>query len=126
MDDELEKLQGQWDVIFLEVEGLALVASTFSGARIVIQGNKFTSIAMGATYVGRIELDATTDPKTFNMKFAEGPEKGNTNFGIYELEGDNWKICLTMTGGPPPTQFVTTPGSGQALELLQRETRTGS
>jgi uncharacterized protein (TIGR03067 family) len=126
MDAELENLQGQWEVTFLEVEGLALVASTFSGAKIVVEGNKFTSIGMGATYVGRIELDVSTNPKTLSMKFTEGPEKGNTNFGIYELEGDSWKICLTMTGGPAPAKFATAPGSGHALETLRRETRVSS
>jgi uncharacterized protein (TIGR03067 family) len=123
MDDDLEKLQGEWGILFLEVAGLTPAPGTFAGARIVVQGNKFTSIAMGATYVGRIELDPGRDPKAFSLKFTEGPEKGNTNFGIYELDGDRWTICLAMTGGPAPTRFATAPGSGHALEMLRRQTR---
>jgi len=121
MHEDFDKLQGEWSVVSLEVEGAAFGADAFAGAKMVIQGNSFTSIAMGATYEGTIEVDASANPKTLSMKFTEGPEKGNTNFGIYELDGDTWKICLTMTGGPPPPKFATAPGSGQALEVLTRD-----
>ncbi len=55
------------------------------------------------------------------MKFTEGPEKGNTNRGIYELEGDIWKMCVSMTGGPASIKFATSAGSGCALETLRRD-----
>jgi uncharacterized protein (TIGR03067 family) len=120
MDEELEKLQGEWNVVFLEVNGLVPAPHTYAGAKMIIEGNKFISIAMGAKYGGIIDLDSTTDPKSFGLKFTEGPEKGNTNLGIYELEGDRWRICLTMTGGSAPREFATSPGSGRALETLDR------
>src|SRR5262249_19330087 len=37
-----------------------------------------------------------------------------------ELAGDTWKICFTLTGKHRPKEFVTTPGSGLALETLTR------
>jgi len=126
MDEELEKLQGEWNVVFLEVEGLVPAPHTYAGAKIVIDGDQFTSIAMGATYGGKIAVDAGTDPKTFRMTFTDGPEKGKTNFGIYELDGNRWRICLTITGGAAPTEFATSPRSGRALETLDREKHAGS
>jgi uncharacterized protein (TIGR03067 family) len=121
MGDDLGQLQGTWYIVTLEIEGAKLVSSAYAGAHIIIDGSKFTSIAMGAKYSGTIELDPSTDPKTFRMKFLDGPEKGNTNFGIYDLVGDTWRFCLSMTGGPAPKEFATTPNSGQALEVLNRE-----
>jgi uncharacterized protein (TIGR03067 family) len=126
MDEELELLQGEWNVVFLEVEGLVPAPHTYAGAKIVIEGDRFTSIAMGATYGGTIAVDGATEPKKFSMLFTDGPEKGKTNFGICELEGNRWRICLTMTGGPAPTEFATSPGSGRALETLDREKGAGS
>jgi uncharacterized protein (TIGR03067 family) len=121
MDDELEKLQGEWSVAHLEIDGLAPAPHVFAGAKMVIHGDRFESLGMGAVYQGTIELNPTAAPKSFRMKFTAGPEKGNTNSGIYELEGDRWRICLNMKGGPAPTEFATSPGSGRALETLNRE-----
>lgn len=117
MQKDMENLQGHWDVTSLEVDETAF---PFAGARIIIEGDRFTSLAMGAAYGATVTVDAGTTPKTFSLHFTEGPEAGHTNFGIYELDGDEWKICLNMTGGPAPAAFATSPGSGNALETLHR------
>jgi len=123
MDSELERLQGTWNIVFLEVEGMRPAPSVIAGSQITVQGERFTTKAMGAVYGGTIQLNAEVVPNEFQMKFTEGPEKGNTNNGIYELDGDRWRICLNMKGGPAPTEFATSPGSGRALETLDREKR---
>jgi len=121
--EELGKLQGTWSIIFLEVEGLTPAPNVYAGSTIVVEGNRFTTRAMGAAYGGTIELNADVVPNQFKMKFTEGPEKGNTNNGIYELDGDRWRFCLNIKSGPAPTEFATSPGSGRALETLNRERR---
>ena len=123
MDDELAKLQGAWNIIFLEVDGMTPAPNVYAGSSIVVEGDRFTTRAMGATYSGTIEMNAEVVPNQFRMTFTEGPEKGNTNNGIYELEGDRWRFCLNLKGGPAPTEFATSPGSGRALETLNRERR---
>ena len=55
------------------------------------------------------------------MVFDVGPEKGNTSLGIYEIENDTWKICLTTRGNNRPKKFATEPGTGHACEVLKRE-----
>jgi uncharacterized protein (TIGR03067 family) len=118
---DLEKLQGTWSVTHLELNGTTLPPATYADAKIILTADKFKSLSMGAVYEGRIELDPTKTPKTLKMIFTEGPERGNTNFGISELNGDSWKFCLAITGGPAPVSFATTPNSGCALQILTRE-----
>jgi uncharacterized protein (TIGR03067 family) len=60
-------------------------------------------------------------PKTIDVTFTEGPEKGKSSYGIYELEGDTYRVCIGLTGKPRPTDFASTPGSGHVLEVLKRE-----
>ena len=118
MTRELKALQGTWTIVSMEVDGQRMEGS--SSAQVVVKGDRFTTISMGAAYEGVVEVDATRKPKHFNLVFTEGLEKGNTNRGIYELDGDAWRICLNTTGGPRPGEFATTPGSGRALETLRR------
>ncbi len=115
---EIKALQGTWTIVSLEVDGQKMEGSP--SGQVVVKGDRFTTISMGAAYEGVVEVDATRKPKHFNLVFTEGPEKGNTNRGIYELDGDAWRICLNTTGGPRPGEFATTPGSGRALETLRR------
>lgn len=119
---DLDKLQGTWIIVTLEMNGAEMPAGAHGGSKIVVKGDKFTTISMGAEYSGTITLDSAKRPRAFDLKFTTGPEKGNTSLGIYELDGDSWKICLTVTGKTRPTEFATQPGSGHALETLRRDT----
>jgi len=86
----------------------------------MVKGDRFTTTGMGAEYSGLVEIDGSRTPKHFTLRFTEGPEKGNANPGIYEIEGDTWRLCLNTRGGARPKAFATTPGSGLALETLRR------
>lgn len=113
-------LEGTWHVVALEVDGQQMPAGMLSAARIVVKGDRFQSLGMGAIYEGDMKLDASANPKTFDLTFTAGPEIGNKALGIYEVEGDDWKLCLTTRGGPRPTRFATEPGTGHAFETLKR------
>jgi uncharacterized protein (TIGR03067 family) len=121
MTAEIRRLQGAWNIVTLEVEGQPMAKSMLSGAKIVVEGDRFTTIAMGATYEGTMRIDTSKTPHTLDIIFEAGPEKGNTSLGIYELDGSTWKLCLTVSGNTRPTKFKTTPGSGHAFETLKRE-----
>jgi uncharacterized protein (TIGR03067 family) len=66
MADDLEKLQGNWHVTALELDGRDMPAEPFEGAMIVIENKNFASLNMGATYEGTDEIDETTEPKSFD------------------------------------------------------------
>jgi uncharacterized protein (TIGR03067 family) len=117
MPTDLDRLQGNWNITALEIEGQPMPST---GARIVIHGTTFTTVAMGAEYAGTIEIDTSRKPKRFDLAFTEGPEKGDRSLGIYELDGDIWRICLGLAGKTRPRKFSTAPGSGHALETLKR------
>ena len=125
MNKELERLQGTWDITSLETEGKKMGESAVRGSQIRISGNTFETVAMGATYKGRIEIDAAKKPKQLDLVFEAGPEKGTRSLAIYEIDEDRWRICLGLTGKKRPTAFSTKAGSGHALETLVRHTGPG-
>ncbi len=51
-----------------------------------------TRRASGSPYEGAA-------PKTLAPHFETGPEAGDSNHGIYEFVGEEWRFCLNMTGG---------------------------
>ena len=101
--EELNKLQGTWNFVSFELDGVKLPEAMLSGSKIIINGDTFKSITGGVTYLGTIRLDVAKNPKTIDLIFTEGPEKGNTSLGIYEVAGDDLKICLSLAGRTRPT-----------------------
>ncbi|MBS1705998.1 MAG: TIGR03067 domain-containing protein [Armatimonadetes bacterium] len=116
----LRALEGTWEFQSLEVEGNAVPTAGFAGSRILVDGDRFRTESPMANYDGEFTIDADVKPHTLDIEFVQGPEAGNWSYGIFELQGDTWTICLGLTGAPRPTEFVTTPGSGHALEVLKR------
>jgi uncharacterized protein (TIGR03067 family) len=120
MSADLKKLQGEWHITAIQMDGQNSPDTVFSDGRIVVKGNRFTSVTKGATYKGSIELDEKKSPKAVDLLFTAGPEKGYRNPGIYELDGDTWKLCLATRGPVRPKNFSTKPGDGVAFEILTR------
>ena len=118
MKQDLDRLQGAWSIAALELDGQTVGA--IGDARIVIKGNRFTSTGMGDEYAGTLTVDSSVSPARIDMKFESGPETGNINLGIYELDGDSWRICLATRGTKRPAKFVSLPDSGIAVETLVR------
>jgi uncharacterized protein (TIGR03067 family) len=113
----IEQLQGTWHVVSVEVEGQKFPPGD---SRIVIAGARFVSLGMGAEFEGTVEIGE----KTFDLRFDKGPHAGKASLGIYELSGDQWKMCLGLAGKRRPEQFVSKPGTGHALQILRREKET--
>jgi uncharacterized protein (TIGR03067 family) len=117
---DLSALQGRWKVASLEVAGSQMPAAMFPNAVVSVSGDVFESSGMGAVYRGKMTLAQSGMRKTFSLTFEEGPEKGNVNHALYELDGDRWTFCLDMKGGPAPAGLVSTAANGHALETLTR------
>ena len=124
MKQDIEILQGTWKIVSLEMGGQQMPASALTDATITVKGKTFITSGMGATYEGAVELDPTRNPKTLDLLFNSGPEQGNKSLGIYELDPDTWRICLTTTRAERPRKFATEAGSGNALEILKRAATT--
>jgi uncharacterized protein (TIGR03067 family) len=123
MATDLETLQGSWDVTSVETDGQKMPGAA-PGMKIVVKGSRFTSIGMGQTYEGRLEIDQKKTPKAIDLVFTAGPQDGTRNRGIYKIGRAGWTLCLATYGDKRPRTFATKPGTGLALETLAREGTT--
>jgi uncharacterized protein (TIGR03067 family) len=54
------------------------------------------------------------------VSVTEGPDKGKTFLGIYELSGDDYKVCFAPAGKGRPVEFSSKEGSGNILQVWKR------
>jgi uncharacterized protein (TIGR03067 family) len=67
---DLDGLQGTWNIVSLEMDGQKVPGGS---ARIVVHGDRFTTLAMGATYEGTVAVHQAAAPKSFDLHFEAGP-----------------------------------------------------
>lgn len=89
-------------------------------SRLLIDGDRFRTESPEATYEGVFNINVEAQPHEIDIEFIAGPEAGNWNFGIFQLDGNQLELCLDLNGKPRPTEFLTSPGSGHAYERLTR------
>jgi uncharacterized protein (TIGR03067 family) len=113
---DLKKLQGTWNLVSAMQDGKALAADKVQRTTIVIKGHEFhfPGLAEYATAKeGTFKLDATKKPKRMDSTSTQG----EVMLGIYELEGDLYKVCFAPAGKKRPTDFVSKSGSKYILQV---------
>ncbi|HEV2950200.1 MAG TPA: TIGR03067 domain-containing protein [Gemmataceae bacterium] len=118
---ELARFEGTWKIISLETEQNKLTEDALKHIQLKLEGDKFTTVDENRETRGTFKPDPSKKPKTIDMTMTDGPLKGKTMLGIYELEGDTYKVCVDVQGKSRPTEFAVKPGSGYVLEILNRE-----
>jgi erythromycin esterase len=122
---ELKQLQGRWRGVSMKQDGQELaLEGALANLEIVIKGNERTTKA-GETIFSRavFSMNPTATPKTIDVTITEGTQAGKTLLGVYELDGDTYRICLAKPGDPRPQKIESKRGSGQTLTVLARAPR---
>jgi uncharacterized protein (TIGR03067 family) len=117
---DLEGLQGTWSLVSAMEDGKSLAEDKVKQTTIVIKDDTFDfpHLAKDATSkAGTIKLDATKKPKQMDTVSTEK----EVMLGIYELEGDGYKVCFAPVGKPRASKFTSQSGSGNILQVWERE-----
>jgi len=125
-DDDLKKLQGTWSAVSIEWAGGKNPEEVVKKAKFVFKDHGLT-IADGSVPdpketgkrfgVNSFKIDASKTPKEIDLILADGDKRR----GIYELEGDNRKICSGIEGTRPTKLAVDPMRKDVTLFVLKRQ-----
>ena len=71
--------------------------------------------------ISTVTLDTTPGVKAIEFTFTDGAIKGQKRHGIYEVAGDQLKLCYGPADKPRPTTFASPRGSGLFNEVWNRQ-----
>jgi len=119
---ERQALAGAWKAVSARSDGNPVPDDLLKQIDFVFAGDKLTCKLKGDDKQTAYQIDPTQDPKTIDISVLDGPGKGKTFYGIYELEGDGLKICLTHKEikSSRPVEFTSGPKSDTDLFELRR------
>jgi uncharacterized protein (TIGR03067 family) len=60
-------------------------------------------------------LDRSASPHEIDLVHTEGMHKGKTQLGIYECNGQKFRLSASTPGQPRPTDFVPRKGDGKTI-----------
>jgi uncharacterized protein (TIGR03067 family) len=114
-DADHAKLQGKWLVESFNYNGAQV--ERMVGAVRDIKDSGYTLVPKaGDTINGVVKgLDSSKKPKTIDLEF-----NGQTLLGIYEFEGDTFKLCYNLNQPERPTEFASKPDTGLVLVIHKR------
>jgi len=130
--DDLAALQGNWKPLQCEFEGKSqMPADLMKQVTVVFDKSEYYLYFADKGKDGQpkvlrlalanVALDPNTSPKSITFEFADGPFKGQKRHGIYDIAGNQLKLCYGPSDKPKPTEFKSPPGSGYFLETWARQ-----
>jgi uncharacterized protein (TIGR03067 family) len=98
--EEMKKLEGTWEPVALESGGQRATPGELKeingSEKLTIKDGK-TAVCYGTKcYEAVVTVDPTKNPKTIDMVVTEGKLKGLTSLAIYDVHGDELKICYDV------------------------------
>ncbi|TWT95216.1 hypothetical protein Pla108_33590 [Botrimarina colliarenosi] len=117
-----ESLQGTWTLVQGEVNGEPLTETQLQEGKLVIDGDHYeVSLPDQELMTGVQVLDEASGVKTIDITGDNGAGKGQTCLGLYELDGDEFRVAFAPPGKDRPSEMTTPPGSGHWLHVWKRD-----
>ncbi len=134
--DDLTGLQGYWKPLQCEFQGVPQMPTDVMKQVTVVydkseyhlyfkekEPDKNGKPVVFRLALANISLDPSTTPKSIVFEFADGALKGEKRHGIYELAGNQLKLCYGPSDKPKPTEFKAPAASGYFLETWARQSK---
>src|SRR5262245_10805045 len=121
-DKELAKLEGNWKLAAMEVDGKDVPSEKLTSATLTIRGNKYSVQSGKAKHEVEFKLDPSKSPKEIDMQFLDGPNKDRVGRGIYQIDGDKLRICRSLDPQDErPNDFKTAGQVNYFVMVWQRQ-----
>lgn len=117
---ELEKLQGVWKLTDRELRGRAYKGTPLDTYTLVVIGDAYVF----TTHAGTLKVDPAK--KTVDLTVTDGPYKGTTLPGIYELSDGGLKIAIhapTTRGAERPKDLKSELGTSHTLYTFAKDAK---
>jgi uncharacterized protein (TIGR03067 family) len=117
---EAQKIQGSWKLVKFDTPPERRPPEEFVAKARLVFNNKRLITRIGTDVVDEttFTIDATKTPKWLDTVSTVGRLKGKVAKGIYELNGDDLKICIGPPGQQRPTEFKVAADANQQTGVM--------
>ncbi len=113
---DIDLMQGEWTPAEIQANGEALDRSDFEGISIRISGQSYTMTTKDGGDHGTFEVNTSQSPAWMDVTNKDG----RVIRAIYEISGDKWRVCYSLSDSGRPDAFATSQDSGRVYAVYQR------
>ena len=120
---------GVWKPVSATLRGAKLPKVSLNSISLRISGANYEVSVIGEKQPdrGTHTLDEKTTPRRISITSTNGPNKGHTFLGIYEVTDTNsFRVCYDLTGTAFPATFESTSETGYYLVEYRRSDATAA
>ena len=111
-----EQVQGRWQPVEVIDNGDKMPADALAAIKLNIERNQFSLQHSEGEYKGKFDLQSSANPKHMDVTLDDGTEVA----AIYDVSGQQLKVCYGQPGSSRPEAFKSTPGSERVLVVYER------
>lgn len=122
---EAQAQDGIWKPVAAAMGGAKLPKVALDAITLTISGANYEVAVKGEKVPdrGTRTLDERANPKRISITSTNGPNRGQTFLGIYEMTDTNsMRVCYDLTGTAFPDKFESTAATGYYLVEYRRKT----
>lgn len=119
-----EGLIGTWKAIALEQNGEPVTLENAQDTRLVFTAKTY-AIRKGKDTLerGAYHVEAGPGLASIDLRPENGPDKGRTLKGVYQIEGGALLMCIGTPSAPRPTALAATSGTNHLLFTYKKVPR---
>jgi uncharacterized protein (TIGR03067 family) len=119
---DLDAMKGSWQAVGGEEDGKPVKEEDARKFKLAVDGDKYTFSVEGMPdEKGTLKLDPGQKPKAVDVLITTGDDKGKTQLGVYDVEGDTLKLCFVPPGVERPKALAAKEGSMSSLFIFKRQ-----
>lgn len=104
-EKDLKKMAGEWTPVLMQLNGKKQPEELLKSIKLTIKGDKYNTVVGKEKDEGTLKLDATKEPREMDITTNVGENKGKAIPCIYEIEGDELRVCYGLKVAERPTDF---------------------
>lgn len=104
-EKDLQKMAGDWTPVLMQLNGKKQPEELLKSIKLSIKGDKYNTVVGKEKDEGTLKLDAAKEPREMDIVPGVGPNKGKLLPCIYEIKGDELRVCYGLNGTARPADF---------------------
>jgi uncharacterized protein (TIGR03067 family) len=113
------ELQGTWNLELLDGKKDEKI-NAVSSLKVDADKGSFQHTVFKSRRRGVLKTDPAKNPKWIDFDIQEGPNKGTTQKGIYQIKDGKLTICFAKPGDERPGEFKADKDKGHQIEVWEK------